>query len=262
MNNLKRKVFKKRTIQRIFLGLVFLCAYFYISILVQVSSNFETVLIESAGRVKRDTHQHVIVDPRKYVNVVNPPSTSFWDANRAKAEELLQTDGPHKVRRPLTAYLEHKLNDTVSGTERHGDEDTDEFGSPSDFYIPLPVRTNTPEDLVSYLYPQLQTCRDLPARLPIDRGLLQVTDPMTGKKVTRNLLDEPTPPSFFWDEAPFCPVDADPFLPWIHDIIPSIDGFRIEFVAQNKRRCRTGSNHHADVDRLTPLATYECRAHQ
>ena len=27
-----------------------------------------------------------------------------------------------------------------------------------------------------------------------------------------------------------CPVDADPYLPWIHDVFPSNDGSKIEFV--------------------------------
>jgi hypothetical protein len=44
----------------------------------------------------------------------------------------------------------------------------------------------------------------------------------------------------------------DPYLPWIHDVFPSQDGSRIEFVAQNKRRCRTGSKFTKDVDRLVP----------
>jgi hypothetical protein len=35
------------------------------------------------------------------------------------------------------------------------------------------------------------------------------------------------------DEYP----DADPFLPWIHDVFPTDDGKLIQFVAQNKRRC-------------------------
>jgi hypothetical protein len=40
------------------------------------------------------------------------------------------------------------------------------------------------------------------------------------------------------------PVDdyplTDPYLPWIHDYFPSIDGKFIQFVAQNRRRCDTG----------------------
>jgi hypothetical protein len=36
-----------------------------------------------------------------------------------------------------------------------------------------------------------------------------------------------------------CPVDADPYLPWIHDAFPSDDGSHVEFVVSNKRRCNT-----------------------
>jgi hypothetical protein len=37
----------------------------------------------------------------------------------------------------------------------------------------------------------------------------------------------------------YCPVDADPFLPWIHDVFPSQDGKRVELIISNKRRCNT-----------------------
>lgn len=40
----------------------------------------------------------------------------------------------------------------------------------------------------------------------------------------------------------YCPVDADPFLPWIQDVFPSRDGSHIEFVISNKRRCNTDPN--------------------
>lgn len=36
------------------------------------------------------------------------------------------------------------------------------------------------------------------------------------------------------------PTDEDSFLPWIHDVFPTEDGRYIQFVAQNKRRCKTG----------------------
>jgi hypothetical protein len=37
------------------------------------------------------------------------------------------------------------------------------------------------------------------------------------------------------------PVDKDSFLPWIHDVFPTADGKYIQIVAQNKRRCKNGS---------------------
>ncbi|KAL7517720.1 hypothetical protein ACHAWX_002618 [Stephanocyclus meneghinianus] len=40
----------------------------------------------------------------------------------------------------------------------------------------------------------------------------------------------------------YCPVDADPYLPWIHDVFPSSDGKYVEFIISNKRRCNTDPN--------------------
>lgn len=37
----------------------------------------------------------------------------------------------------------------------------------------------------------------------------------------------------------YCPVDADPYLPWIHDVFPAQDGAYVEFVISNKRRCNS-----------------------
>ena len=37
------------------------------------------------------------------------------------------------------------------------------------------------------------------------------------------------------------PSDVDPFLPWIHDAFPNSDGSAVQFVAQNRRRCQSGS---------------------
>jgi len=68
---------------------------------------------------------------------------------------------------------------------------------------PLPIRNPKPLSVISY--PRLNNCSRLPELFPID--------------------DFP---------------DEDPFLPWIHDVFPTHDGKFIQFVAQNKRRCRTG----------------------
>eukprot|EP00538_Stauroneis_constricta_P004520 CAMPEP_0119557640 /NCGR_PEP_ID=MMETSP1352-20130426/9249_1 /TAXON_ID=265584 /ORGANISM="Stauroneis constricta, Strain CCMP1120" /LENGTH=834 /DNA_ID=CAMNT_0007604777 /DNA_START=262 /DNA_END=2766 /DNA_ORIENTATION=- len=71
---------------------------------------------------------------------------------------------------------------------------------------PLPIRTTTAEDLTETPFPQLNSCRFLPSQWPVD-------------------------------EFPY----DDPFLPWIHDVFPTHEGDFIQFVAQNKRRCRTGT---------------------
>ncbi|KAL7541803.1 hypothetical protein ACHAXR_011234 [Thalassiosira sp. AJA248-18] len=50
-----------------------------------------------------------------------------------------------------------------------------------------------------------------------------------------------------------CPVDADPYLPWIHDVFPSNDGGHIEFIISNKRRCNTDPNtFQSDLQNLEP----------
>lgn len=71
---------------------------------------------------------------------------------------------------------------------------------------PLPVRNVTEKDLITIEYPRVNSCRRLPELWPID--------------------DYP---------------DVDAFLPWIHDVFPTDDGKFIQFVAQNKRRCQSGT---------------------
>jgi hypothetical protein len=72
---------------------------------------------------------------------------------------------------------------------------------------PLPVRKTTANDLTVTSFPHVNSCSRLPEQWPAD-------------------------------EFP----DIDPFLPWIHDVFPTHDGQFIQFVAQNKRRCKTGTN--------------------
>jgi len=72
---------------------------------------------------------------------------------------------------------------------------------------PLPIRqTANASNLRKILYPALYSCSKLPSQWPVD----------------------------FYPEG-------DPFLPWIHDVFPSHDGSTIHFIAQNKRRCHTGT---------------------
>ena len=72
---------------------------------------------------------------------------------------------------------------------------------------PLPTRQWTSEDLKKVEYPQVNSCPNLPSQWPVD-------DP---------------------------PTNQDPFLPWIHDVFPTHDGKFVQFIAQNKQRCRTGT---------------------
>jgi hypothetical protein len=72
---------------------------------------------------------------------------------------------------------------------------------------PLPSRTPKAADLTKRQYPRLNSCSKLMEQWPVDDS----------------------------------PVDEDPFLPWIHDVFPTHDGKFIQFVAQNKNRCHTGT---------------------
>jgi Glycosyltransferase family 92 len=74
--------------------------------------------------------------------------------------------------------------------------------------LPLPLRTTAKaEKLTKVQYTRLNSCSKLPQQFPIDDT----------------------------------PADTDSFLPWIHDVFPSADGRYIQIVAQNKRRCKSGS---------------------
>ena len=159
---------------------------------------------------------------------------------------------PVYQRKILTAYLERPLGDFVPGTGSRGNlDDPKDKGAPPQYIQPLPLRTSTPDDLRRVEYPRVQTCHDLPAKFPVDPGPRLDEN---GKLIVWNVGDDPTPDDFAERELPFCPVEADPFLPWIHDIFT--DGTKVHFVAQNKRRCRTGRHFTKDVDRLVPQVTH------
>ena len=51
----------------------------------------------------------------------------------------------------------------------------------------------------------------------------------------------------------YCPVDADPYLPWLQDVFPSRDGRHVEFIISNKRRCNTDPKvFQSDLNNLEP----------
>jgi hypothetical protein len=73
---------------------------------------------------------------------------------------------------------------------------------------PLPNRsTATQSQLTMKQYPRLRTCSQLIQQFPVDDT----------------------------------PCQMDSFLPWIHDVFPTHDGQFIQFIAQNRRRCKNGS---------------------
>lgn len=109
---------------------------------------------------------------------------------------------------------------------------------------PLPVRTKP--RLTRIVYPKVRSCKDLQNSLPVDHGIEM--DGIFGPNVGVLLSMYPRREEY----ARFCPVDADPFLPWLHDVFPSQDGKFVEFVAHNKRRCRTSPSFESDLTNLEP----------
>ena len=75
----------------------------------------------------------------------------FFD--RKLAEDALSAHGRDAIFQPLRAYVEKKLNDTVPGTIDKGNLNEKkpkvEVGKPAKWYVPLPLRGGTPDD-VSY----------------------------------------------------------------------------------------------------------------
>ena len=183
-------------------------------------------------------------------------SSQYYSFDKIIAEESLAEYGRDAIFQPLRAYIEGKLNDTVPGTIDRGNLDEKrpkiEVGRPAKFYVPLPLREGTPDDLHMFDYGhRLQYCNDIPAKLPVDRGY--------GKYVANNVNNKDTFSSGkldVWEEArEGCPVNADPFLPWIHDLFPNKNGTMIHFIAQNKRRCNSGKAHWEDIHALEPQVT-------
>jgi hypothetical protein len=132
---------------------------------------------------------------------------------------------------PLTVYLEQPT------TSRY----------PNGTAIkPLPVRT-VPSLLRKILYPNVRSCDDLPHHWPIHHPVSM--DDEFGPNVGTLFSIFPLREKY---AASVCPVDADPYLPWIFDVFVSHDGQFVDFVAANKRRCRTSFNFLDDLHNLEP----------
>lgn len=187
---------------------------------------------------------------RKITRRVKRGETSPFVSAKLRAERYLAKIGPEKLRRSLSAYIEPTMQDrNASIPYDQGDKnDQTSKGFPPRFVLPLPLRTQTPDDLHVFRYPNVQTCSDLPARWPVDEGMKLSKD---GKPLFTNVNNrEPIKDPLL--DAVHCPVNADPFLPWIHDVFPSRTGEMVHFIAQNKRRCNTGNRFLKDLERLEP----------
>ena len=82
-------------------------------------------------------------------------STGSFRFDKKAAETSLQTHGRNVIFQPLRAYIEKPLNDTVPDTIDKGNLNEKrpkiEAGRPAMWYVPLPLRENTPDD-VSHMY--------------------------------------------------------------------------------------------------------------
>lgn len=130
---------------------------------------------------------------------------------RHKLEEYVSKFGTDSIRKVITAYTEAPMNDVVPGTGSRDNPDDKNFGKAPEFVVPLPLRTQTPDMLQQHLYPKAKTCHDLPASFPVDRGI-QLDG--SGNPILWNTGSDPVSESYPQEEAEFCPVELDPFLPW------------------------------------------------
>jgi len=78
-------------------------------------------------------------------------SQGAFHFDRKAAETALQTHGHDEIFQPLRAYIEKPLNDTVPNTIDKGNLNDKrpkiEAGRPAMWYVPLPLRENTPDDV-------------------------------------------------------------------------------------------------------------------
>ena len=78
-------------------------------------------------------------------------SRGTFKFDRKVAEKALQKHGRDGIFQPLRAYIEMPLNDTVPGTIDQGNLNDKrpkiQAGRPAQWYVPLPLRENTPDDV-------------------------------------------------------------------------------------------------------------------
>lgn len=78
-------------------------------------------------------------------------SPGAFTFDKKVAENALQMHGHDRIFQPLRAYIEKPLNDTVPDTIDKGNLNDKrpkiEAGRPAMWYVPLPLRENTPDDV-------------------------------------------------------------------------------------------------------------------
>eukprot|EP00934_Nitzschia_sp_Nitz4_P002058 Nitzschia sp. Nitz4//scaffold98_size77359//51989//54343//NITZ4_005552-RA/size77359-processed-gene-0.151-mRNA-1//-1//CDS//3329560769//2058//frame0 len=112
---------------------------------------------------------------------------------------------------------------------------------------PLPIRNQS--TLISIPYPDhIKSCRDIPNHWPVNHPVELDSRYGPNQRSLKSLY-----PLRMEYANTSCPVDADPFLPWIHDVFTTSDGKFVEIIAHNKRRCRSDPNRYLeDIQQLEP----------
>ena len=105
-----------------------------------------------------------------------------------------------------------------------------------------PRNTAKSHELVEIKYGDAESCIDIPSRLPVDSKRYKNIQNGRPLPQNRNLLIDQAKEG--------CPTDGDPWLPWIHDVFPSIDGAKVSFIAQNRRMCNTAKVFINEAQRL------------
>lgn len=179
----------------------------------------------------------------------NATNTFQWEWNfdrLQKVQNILQqtTSRPSLI---LTAYVEGSSSPSFAHINN----------ASNGRIIAEPLRTQSPVSLLPFPYRQVVKCSDMPTKFP-------VSHPRELSSIYRNVHNTNPMYKVKMEYANYCPVDADPYLPWIHDVFPS--AFRtkmgdttttnpyhvvqhIEFIAQNKRRCNTDAYRENDTDK-------------
>ena len=102
------------------------------------------------------------ISPRQSSKISS--SSHIYTFDRELAELALAQYGREAIFQPLRAYIEKKMNDTVPNTIDRGNLDEPrpkiEVGMPAKFYVPLPLREGSPED-VSRIHSHLSITNQL-----------------------------------------------------------------------------------------------------
>jgi Glycosyltransferase family 92 len=185
--------------------------------------------VSSSSPLHQSDSNSVRGQQKDNTNIIDPPSVA-----ELKALEELKNAVKSQNRHPIVRNFKAKpkgegINPQALLADNNNENDANEEPEPEhethpdpdhimkaflepikfqDWEVkPLPVRTTAREEqLQEMAFPKVNACSKLPERWPADEY-----------------------------------NDADTFLPWIHDVFPTDDGKFIQFVAQNRRRCHTGT---------------------